>query len=91
VFYGLVFAVMGRETAGMHWTDLQLITFDGLPVDGPSRAARVVSTWLSFCSGGLGLVWALADEETLTMHDHISRTFPTFRESAGSLVRAGRT
>ena len=27
--------------------------------------------------GGLGLVWALVDEENLTWHDHISKTFPT--------------
>jgi uncharacterized RDD family membrane protein YckC len=87
VFYGIAFAIMGRETAGMHWTDLQLITFDGFPVDGRSRAARVASTWLSFCSGGLGLVWALADEETLTWQDHISKTFPTVRETSGSFVR----
>src|SRR6202041_3046551 len=30
-----------------------------------------------FLSGGLGLVWALVDEENLTWHDHISKTFPT--------------
>ena len=89
VFYGLVFAVTGRETAGMHWTDLQLITFDGFPLDGRSRAARVAATWLSFCSGGLGLVWALADEETLTWQDHISKTFPTIRETSGTFVRHG--
>jgi hypothetical protein len=89
IFYGLVFAIMGRETAGMHWTDLQLITFDGFPVDGRSRAARVASTWLSVCSGGLGLMWALADEEALTWQDHISRTFPTIRETSGPFVRQG--
>jgi uncharacterized RDD family membrane protein YckC len=85
--YGLVFAVMGRETAGMHFTHLQLITFDGFPVDGRSRAIRVASTWLSFCSGGLGLIWALAVEETLTWQDHISKTFPTIRETSGAFVR----
>jgi uncharacterized RDD family membrane protein YckC len=86
-FYGLVFALSGRETAGMHWTDLQLITFDGFPVEGRSRAARFAATWLSFCSFGLGLVWAVADEETLTWQDHISKTFPTIRETSGNFVR----
>lgn len=86
-FYGILFAMMGSETAGMHWTDLQLITFDGFPVDGRSRAARIASTWLSFCSVGLGLLWALVDEETLTWQDHISKTFPTIRETSGSFVR----
>ncbi|HVW84599.1 MAG TPA: RDD family protein [Bryobacteraceae bacterium] len=86
-FYGLVFAMTGRETAGMNWTDLQLITFDGFPVDGRTRAARVAATWLSFCSAGLGLVWAVADEENLTWHDHISKTFPTIREVPKTFVR----
>ena len=40
VFYGSIFAMTGCETVGMRFTDLQLITFDGLPVDGPVRAAR---------------------------------------------------
>jgi uncharacterized RDD family membrane protein YckC len=87
LFYGLIWAIAGRETAGMRWTDLQLITFDGFPVDGRSRAVRTASIWLSFCSGGLGLLWALADEENLTWHDHISKTFPTFREYSNTFVR----
>jgi uncharacterized RDD family membrane protein YckC len=87
MLYGLIWAIAGRETAGMRWTDLQLITFDGFPVDGRSRASRVASTWLSFCSGGLGVLWAVADEENLTWHDHISKTFPTIREEPQSFVR----
>ena len=90
MFYGLIWAIAARETAGMRWTDLQLITFDGFPVDSRSRASRVASTWLSFCSGGLGLLWAVADEENLTWHDHISRTFPTIRESSGNFVKQRR-
>jgi hypothetical protein len=27
------------------------------------------------------LLWALADEEKLTWHDHMSKTFPTLQES----------
>jgi uncharacterized RDD family membrane protein YckC len=90
LFYGLIWAIAGRETAGMRLTDLQLITFDGFPVDPRSRALRFASTWLSFCSGGLGLLWAVADEENLTWHDHISKTFPTIREVPGAFVRQRR-
>jgi uncharacterized RDD family membrane protein YckC len=90
VFYGAIFAISGRETPGMHVTDLQLITFDGLPVEGRARAARVAATWLSFCSGGLGLIWALADEENLTWHDHISKTFPAISEAAAAVVHRSR-
>jgi uncharacterized RDD family membrane protein YckC len=90
LFYGLIWAIAGRETAGMHFTDLQLITFDGFPVDARSRALRFATTWLSFCSGGLGLLWAVADEENLTWHDHISKTFPTIREVPGTFVKQRR-
>jgi uncharacterized RDD family membrane protein YckC len=90
-FYGLIWAIAGRETAGMDMADLQLITFDGFPVDPRSRAIRFASTWLSFCSGGLGLVWAMADEENLTWHDHISKTFPTFREEPRIFVKQRRS
>jgi uncharacterized RDD family membrane protein YckC len=90
MLYGLIWAIAGRETAGMRFTDLQLITFDGFPVDPRSRALRFVSAWLSFCSGGLGVLWAVADEENLTWHDHISKTFPTIREVPRSFVKQRR-
>jgi uncharacterized RDD family membrane protein YckC len=90
LLYGLIWAISGRETAGMRMTDLQLITFDGFQLDARSRALRFASAWLSFCSGGLGLLWAMADEENLTWHDHISKTFPTIREIPGTFVRQRR-
>jgi uncharacterized RDD family membrane protein YckC len=87
LFYGLIFAMARRETAGMNWTQLQLVTFDGSSLDGRDRAIRFVSAWLSYCSGGLGLLWALADEENLAFHDHISKTYPAERGSSRILVR----
>jgi hypothetical protein len=35
-----------------------------------------VAAWLSYCTGGLGLLWAFADEDNLALHDRISETFP---------------
>jgi len=90
MLYGLIWAIAGRETAGMRFTDLQLVTFDGFPLDPRNRALRFVSAWLSFCSGGLGLLWAVADEENLTWHDHISKTFPTIREVPRTFVKQRR-
>jgi uncharacterized RDD family membrane protein YckC len=90
LFYGLIFALAGRETAGMCSSHLQLVTFDGLPVEGVTRATRFAATWLSFLSGGLGLVWALVDEESLAWHDHISKTFPTVSEASGGALRRPR-
>ncbi len=90
LFYGLIWALAKRETAGMNWTDLQLVTFDGSPLDSRNRAIRFVSAWLSYCSGGLGLLWALADEENLAFHDHISKTYPAEKGGATALVRQRR-
>jgi uncharacterized RDD family membrane protein YckC len=74
--YGATWAIAGAETAGMHWMRLRLITFDGFPPEPRQRLLRFFSSCLSTCTV-LGLLWALADEESLTWHDHISRTFPT--------------
>jgi len=87
MFYGFVWTLCGRETAGMNWTDLRIINFNGFPPDGKSRAVRLIGCWLSYCSGTIGIFWALMDEEGLTWHDHMSKTFPTVREKHTPLVR----
>ena len=79
LFYGLLWVLTGSETAGERWTGLRLINFDGSPIDRRERAIRFAAACLSLCSAGLGLIWSLADEESLTWHDHMSKTFPTIR------------
>ena len=79
LFYGFVWVLTGTETAGERWTGLRLINFDGSPIDRRERAVRFAAACLSFCSAGLGVLWSLADEESLTWHDHMSKTFPTIR------------
>jgi uncharacterized RDD family membrane protein YckC len=74
--YGLIFSLAGAETAGMHWTQLRLTTFDGFPPELKQRLLRFGAASLARCTL-LGLLWSLADEESLAWHDHISRTFPT--------------
>ena len=77
--YGLFLAIAGTETAGMRWTRLQVMTFDGFPPDRVQRLLRFAGGCLSL-STAVGGLWCLADEEGLTWTDHISRTFPTPRE-----------
>jgi len=76
LLYGFVWTWAGKETAGMQWTGLHLLTFDGFPPDARQRLVRLAGSSLSLCSG-LGLLWSLVDEESLGWQDHISRTFPT--------------
>ena len=84
--YGLCFAIAGAETPGMVWTRLRLTTFDGFPPDLKQRIGRCFAGCSSRCTL-LGLFWALADEESLAWHDHMSRTFPTPRDAESSVFR----
>jgi uncharacterized RDD family membrane protein YckC len=76
-FYKLLWCMANGDSAGMRWTRLTLVNFDGQKPTRTQRMHRMASGALSLCAAGLGLLWALVDEETLTWHDHISRTFPT--------------
>jgi uncharacterized RDD family membrane protein YckC len=87
MFYHLLWVLASSETPGMQWTQLRLVNFDGFPAERRERFSRYVGACLSFSAAGLGVLWALVDEESLTWQDHISKTFPTLREIDGSHVR----
>jgi uncharacterized RDD family membrane protein YckC len=63
----------------MRFAGLHLVDFDGRAPSREQRLLRQLVTLLSTLSAGLGLIWALVDEENLTWHDHISKTFPSPR------------
>ena len=84
--YGLFWTIAGTETVGMRWTHLRLVTFAGFPPDTWQRVARLAGTCLSLFSV-LGILWSLADEESLGWQDHISRTFPTAHELESRVFR----
>jgi uncharacterized RDD family membrane protein YckC len=77
--YGLVWTIAGTESAGMRWTHLRLITFDGSAPNASRRFLRFAGSCLSFATV-VGVVWALFDEESLGWQDIISGTFPTTYE-----------
>jgi uncharacterized RDD family membrane protein YckC len=74
--YGLLWTLARTETAGMRWAGLRLITFEGFPPEPQQRVLRFLGSCLSLCTV-VGMLWSLADEESLTWQDHISGTFPT--------------
>jgi len=76
-FYRFLWTLANGDTPGMCFAGLRLVDFDGRRPDREQRGVRQVAGILSILSAGLGLVWALVDEESLTWHDHISKTFPT--------------
>jgi uncharacterized RDD family membrane protein YckC len=73
--YEYLFLVYAGITPGMQMARLRLITFDGGPARRQARRGRSVAMMLSTLSLGLGLVWALLDEDTLCWHDRITRTY----------------
>lgn len=89
-FYGILWTLAGRDTAGMRWSGLRLIDFDGYAPDRTARGLRLVGTCVSLCAGGMGLIWALFDEEQLGWNDHMSKTFPTLQESDSNFLRKRR-
>lgn len=86
MFYGFVWVWSGGQSIGMRATHLTLINFDGYPPDRTGRWMRFVGACLGCCACGLGILWALVDEESLAWHDHISKTFPTFRRPETNFV-----
>jgi len=77
LFYRVLWCIANGDTPGLRFAGLRLVDFDGRVPDRERRGMRQVAGVLSVISAGLGLVWALVDEENLTWHDHISKTFPT--------------
>jgi uncharacterized RDD family membrane protein YckC len=77
LFYHLVWRLAKRDTPGMRYFGLRLLNFDGYPPDSQERTIRLLAACLSILALGLGLLWALVDQEKLTWHDHISKTFLT--------------
>jgi len=75
--YRMLWCLGGGDTPGMRFAGLRLVDFDGRRPEREQRTIRLAASMLSIVSAGLGLVWALVDEENLTWHDHISKTFPT--------------
>lgn len=86
-FYWVFYAGHFGQTPGMRWTGLRLLNFHGQKPSGAQNAARALGLILSSATLGLGFAWSLADEEKLTWHDRMSRTFLTRRGVPGFQMR----
>lgn len=75
--YKLLWWIAGGDSPGMTWCRLRLVSFTGQRPTRSQRASRFMGTMLSLAAGGLGLLWAIGDEEQLAWNDHISKTFPS--------------
>jgi uncharacterized RDD family membrane protein YckC len=79
LFYRLLFCIAEADTIGTHWAGLRLLNFDGRLPSRRERLYRTLGTFVSVIALGIGFAWALFDEERLSWHDYISKTFPSPR------------
>lgn len=78
--YRTLWCLAGGDSPGMQCAGLRLVDFDGRRPDRRQRAVRQVASLLSWGAAGVGIAWALVDEEGLTWQDYISKTFPTLKD-----------
>jgi uncharacterized RDD family membrane protein YckC len=77
--YQALFLVLARATPGMRYAGIALSTFEGRLPDRAQRCMRLAALLLSVLPLGLGLVWALFDEDRLMGHDRLSKTYLRMR------------
>jgi len=75
--YDAAFLLFRGETPGMRMAGLRFVDFDGRPATDFQLQKRVFGGIVSVLPMGMGLLWAMVDEESLSWRDHISGTFPT--------------
>ena len=81
LLYRTLFGLGGGDTIGLRLTRLRLVNFDGRPANRQERLFRLAGGIVSTSAIAIGLAWALVEEEHLTWHDLMSKTFPTLRQA----------
>ncbi len=72
--YKFFFVVHTGSTPGLRAARLRLAGFDGSPLNRRARRWRVLASFLSAFSAGLGYLWCLLDPSGLCWHDRITHT-----------------
>lgn len=72
--YEFLFVVYTGSTPGLRAARLRLTRFDGSLVNRRLRRWRVLASFLSAFSLGLGYLWSVLDEDGLCWHDRITHT-----------------
>jgi len=73
--YQTLFLTLAEATPGMRVAGISLCTFDGQIPTPEQLRSRLGALLLSIVPVGLGLAWALFDEDHLCWHDRLSRTY----------------
>jgi uncharacterized RDD family membrane protein YckC len=73
--YQYLLVVYAASTPGLRVAGLELARFDGTSTTRSLRRWRVLASWLSAVSAGMGYVWVFLDEDALCWHDRITHTY----------------
>ena len=73
--YQYLLIVYAGCTPGLHFARLQLSCFDGTSAKRSLRRWRVLASYLSAASLGMGYAWMFLDEDSLCWHDRITHTY----------------
>jgi len=72
--YQYLLVVYSGATPGLRLARLQITRFDGSPAGRSLRRWRVLASFLSAASLGMGYAWVFLDEDSLCWHDRITHT-----------------
>ncbi len=73
--YQYLLLVYSGATPGLRLARLELARFDGSPAGRRLRRWRVLASFLSALSLGMGYAWVFLDEDALCWHDRITHTY----------------
>ena len=73
--YQYLLIVYSGTTPGLRLARLELARFDGSPASRRLRRWRVLASFLSAASLGMGYAWVFLDEDSLCWHDRITHTY----------------
>jgi uncharacterized RDD family membrane protein YckC len=87
--YFFLFTIFGGTTPGMMLRGLQVVAFSGEPPTPRQMLLRSVGYVLSAGTFFLGFLWSMWDEDALTWHDRLSRTYLSSAETFADLETHG--
>jgi len=73
--YQYLLVVYSGTTPGLRLAKLELTRFDGSRTGRRMRRWRVLASFLSAASVGMGYAWVFLDEDSLCWHDRITHTY----------------
>jgi uncharacterized RDD family membrane protein YckC len=73
--YEWFFLTFAKVTPGMRYAQLSLCTFDEQAPTAAQIKGRMKAMLISVLPVGLGVVWSIFDEDQMSWHDRLSKTY----------------